>query len=151
MHIRRVTSHDARQLAELLNEIIAIGGTTAIKDPKSRDDMVSWIESNKANSAWFLAENDKGEVLGFQKISPYHSLPDEACSIATFARVGKAQLGIGSALFEQTQKAARDLGFAWINATIKAENSGGIAYYQSRGFEPYKRDAERVSTRFNLR
>ncbi len=151
MLVRRATSLDARTMAELLNEIIAQGGTTAMSKALSRSEMSDWIDSNMAQSAWHLAESDAGELLGFQKISPVEGLPQEACSIATFAKLGKTQLGIGSALFQATQKAAAALGFHWINATIRTYNEGGIAYYQSRGFEPYKRDDASVFMRYNLR
>jgi hypothetical protein len=31
------------------------------------------------------------------------------------------------------------LGYAWINANIRADNEGGLIYYQSRGFRDYDR------------
>ena len=33
----------------------------------------------------------------------------------------------------------RDHGYVWINAEIRADNTGGLIYYQSRGFEDYGR------------
>ncbi len=150
MHIRRAALLDARIMAELLNEIISHGGTTAMQTPLSSGDMKAKIGSNKAQSAWHLAENDAGELLGFQYVRPNPALPVEACDIATFARIGKTQLGIGSALFEATRNAASTLGYGWINATIRSYNEGGLAYYQSRGFEPYKRDGESVFMRYGL-
>ena len=63
----------------------------------------------------------------------------DAAEIATFTKIGKTGLGIGSALFRATEKAARGLGYTWINANIRADNAGGLAYYQSRGFEDYGR------------
>ena len=137
-------------MAELLNEIIAEGGITAMATPLSRDEMSSWIGSNIAQSAWHLAESASGELLGFQKVGPYESLPEGACSIATFAKLGKTQLGIGSMLFKSTREAAATLGYLCIDATIRTYNQGGVAYYQSRGFEPYKRDDVSVSMRYNL-
>jgi L-amino acid N-acyltransferase YncA len=44
-------------------------------------------------------------------------------------------LGIGSALFAATRKTAKALGYKWINANIRADNEGGLIYYQSRGFQ----------------
>jgi L-amino acid N-acyltransferase YncA len=64
-------------------------------------------------------------------------LPREAAEIATFAKPGNQGLGIGSKLFEATRKAAKALGYTWINANIRADNESGLAYYQSRGFEDY--------------
>jgi ribosomal protein S18 acetylase RimI-like enzyme len=77
--------------------------------------------------------------MGFQWIEPARYLPPEAAEIATFARMGHTGLGIGSKLFEATQSAAKALGYAWINANIRADNGGGLIYYQSRGFEDYGR------------
>ena len=37
-----------------------------------------------------------------------------------------------------TKKAARALGYAHIHAIIRADNAGGLAYYQSRGFEDFR-------------
>jgi GNAT superfamily N-acetyltransferase len=60
-----------------------------------------------ARSAWHVAENERGEILGLQWIEPHAGLPPEACSIATFVAPGRQQLGIGSALFPATERAAR--------------------------------------------
>ncbi|MCO4776856.1 MAG: hypothetical protein KC450_04780 [Lentibacter algarum] len=103
MHIRPASAVDARSLSELLNEIIALGGTTALKT-LTKADMISWIVSNPAEYAFLIAEDERGEALGFQAIGPRKTLPPEACDIATFTRSGKAQLGIGSALFSATEK-----------------------------------------------
>ncbi|MGX9352417.1 N-acetyltransferase family protein [Shimia sp. W99] len=139
LHIRRAGALDSGAMSDLLNEIIAIGGTTALTAPMSRDAFQAKMEKNAAHSAWHLAEDASGTLLGFQWIAPYPDLPPEACDIATFVCVGRTGLGTGSALFEATKTAARALGYDWINANIRADNSGGLAYYQSRGFEPYQR------------
>ncbi|WP_438990247.1 GNAT family N-acetyltransferase [Lentibacter sp.] len=149
MHIRPANAADARPLCELLNEIIALGGTTALK-PLNKADMITWIVSNPAQYAFLMAEDARGQALGFQAIGPRDTLPPTACDIATFTRSGKAQLGIGSALFKATEKQAHALGYQWINASILTHNTGGQAYYQSRGFEPYKHTTERVFMRFLL-
>lgn len=126
-------------MADLLNEVIAQGGTTALTSPVSASDIRAWMARHPDKSAWHVAEDADGRVQGFQWIESADYLPPEAAEIATFARVGKTGLGIGSALFEATKRAARDLGYKWINANIRADNTGGLAYYQSRGFEDYDR------------
>lgn len=149
MHVRPASRADARPLAELLGEIIAIGGTTAM-NRLSRAEMEAWIVSNPAQSTMMVAESEKGELLGFQSIAPHPNLPETACDIATFTRAGHARIGIGSALFEETGPAARALGFDWINAAIRPENTGGIIYYQSRGFERYGRSQDQILMRYDL-
>lgn len=137
IHIRPAGSLDASAMATLLNEIIAQGGTTAHTTVRSKQDMLDAMSACPERSSWLVAEDDAGDLLGFQLIEPYPPLPPEACDIGTFARLGLARSGIGSALFAETLKAAYRLGYDWINATIRADNTGGLAYYQSRGFEDY--------------
>ncbi|MBR9650395.1 GNAT family N-acetyltransferase [Thalassovita aquimarina] len=136
MKIRRATRLDTRQMADLLNGIIAAGGTTALTDPVTGDMLWDWIETGSDRAAWHVAEQD-GEIVGFQWIGPQDDLPEGACDIASFVRIGQTGLGIGSKLFDATQEAARDLGYAWINANIRADNDSGLTYYQSRGFRVY--------------
>lgn len=148
-------------MAELLNTIIEKGGTTAKTEKVSLTDLERYIRHYSGRNAWFLAEDDVGSVLGFQYIEPNESLPSDAADIATFVKIGETGHGIGSKLFERTKLAAHDLGYAWINATIRADNTGGLAYYQSRGFEDYATQenvklkdgscVSKIKKRFNLR
>lgn len=158
--IRRAGALDAGQMSELLNQIIQIGGTTAYTSAISRQDLAAKMARNADRSAWHLAEDDAGHLLGFQWIAPYPPLPDTAADIATFVRVGKTGLGTGSRLFQASTAAARALGYTWINATIRADNAGGLVYYQSRGFEDYHRQkdvllangqrVDKISKRYDL-
>lgn len=158
--VRRAGDLDAREMAELLNAIICKGGTTAFTLEIARDDILGWFHQASDRSVWHVAKDEGGAILGFQSIEPNPALPPEACDIATFVRMGQTGLGIGSRLFEASCAAARRLGYAWINATIRADNAGGLAYYQSRGFETYARHpdqrlsngliVDKISKRFDL-
>jgi L-amino acid N-acyltransferase YncA len=129
----------AADMASILNDIIAAGGTTALTKPVTSADMKQRLSDAPANAAWHVAERDDGFVLGFQWIEPADYLPAEAADIATFARIGHTGHGVGSSLFKTTRHAATTLGYRWINANIRADNTSGLAYYQSRGFEDYGR------------
>ena len=135
--IRTPIPLDHRPMANLLNEIIAEGGTTALTRPVTADDIAEWQNSAPGKSVWHVALDENGNVVGFQWIEPKPGLPPEAADIATFVQIGQTGLGIGSALFDATRAAAKSLGYSWINANIRADNEGGLIYYQSRGFEDY--------------
>lgn len=137
IHLRRAAPLDARAMAALLNAIIAKGGTTAMVSPVTPREVQSWMAA--PDSAWHLAEDSNGALKGFQYIEPHPDLPKGGVDVATFVRMGETGLGVGSALFEQTKQAARDLGYRHIHAIIRADNAGGLAYYQSRGFEDFRR------------
>ncbi len=136
--VRPAADMDARAIADLLNEVIAQGGTTAMTEPVDREAILGWMRADP-RSIWHVAETEEGELLGFQWVDPHTEKGADCAQIATFARVGKTGLGIGSALFEATRNAARAAGDTWINAEIRADNAGGLIYYQSRGFEDYGR------------
>lgn len=138
IEVRRASMLDASPLAELLNEITAAGGTTARTQPVTGADIADWMIHAPDHAAWHVAL-EGGAHRGFQCIEPHGGLPPEACDIATFVQMGRTGLGIGSALFTATAGAARALGYVWINANIRADNEGGLIYYQSRGFRDYGR------------
>jgi len=128
---------DADSMAKLLNEIIGIGGTTAMTRAVTGADISDWMGYSANRAAWHVALNDHEQVVGFQWVEPNETLPPQAVDIATFVQVGQTGLGIGSALFSATAEAAKKLGYVWINANLRADNEGGLTYYQSRGFRDY--------------
>lgn len=137
IHVRPAIQLDAPSMAKLLNAIIAAGGTTAMTNEVTGPDLAQWMAENDGQSAWHVAVDQTEEVVGFQWIAPHAGLPPDACDIATFVQVGQTGLGIGSKLFEATRRAAKSIGYTWINANIRADNEGGLIYYQSRGFVDY--------------
>lgn len=151
---------DQGSMARLLNAIIEKGGTTALTRPVTGRDIADWMAVQAPRSAWHVALDEAEQVVGFQWITPHENLPPEAVDVATFVALGQSGLGIGSALFDATRKAARDLGYQWINATIRADNEGGLTYYQSRGFRDWAYDegvrldsgliVDKISKRFDL-
>ncbi|MGC8201278.1 GNAT family N-acetyltransferase [Aliiroseovarius sp. PTFE2010] len=133
--VRRAGPIDAAAMFRLVNEIRAAFGTEAIVDPLPAEEIQRQIRLDR--SVWHQAEDGRGDVLGIQWIIPHSELGPRVASIATVTKVGRTGLRVGSALFERTERAARDLGYAWINAEIRADNRSGLIYYQSRGFEDW--------------
>jgi L-amino acid N-acyltransferase YncA len=136
---RPATTKDATAMAALLNEIIAIGGTTAYEEPFSGESMDDHYVSARNLIACTVAERD-GELLGFQGLfwpTDEDPFPMGWAFIATFARVGRTGGGVGRALFAATVKAARGAGVRTIDATIRGDNTSGLAFYGRMGFTDY--------------
>ena len=164
LSVRYATREDAAEMAELINTIIAIGGTTAYEEPFDEAAMDAAYISLPELVSCFVAETD-GEIVGFQGLmrsfDPDDPLPDGWATIGTFARVGQTQAGVGRALFEKTLAAARAAGIGVIDATIRADNTGGLAFYARLGFIDYGRlvgvplkngaPVDRVRKRFDIR
>ena len=134
MDIRPAQEGDAPALADLLNEIIARGGTTALEEPFTPEALADAMLTGPEVICCFVAQDGEGRLAGFQSLLRSAGLPDGVGDIATFSRVGSAQRGTGSRLFAATRQAARAKGLAAINATIRADNAGGLAFYGRLGF-----------------
>lgn len=160
--VRPARPEDAAEMAALLNAVIAQGGTTALEEPYSPERLTESYVTGPAVFCCFVARDEAtGSLEGFQTLGRQAGLPEGTGDIGTFARVGGTQRGIGTALFAATCDAARRLGLTGVNATIRADNSGGLAFYSRMGFAdhhvdpavPLKdgRPVDRISKRRSLR
>lgn len=133
--LRRATAADAAALADILTPIILAGGTTGIEDVLDPATLAHWFIDGPDVIACHLAESG-GLALGFQSLSRYGDLPKGWADIGTFARQRRG--GTGTALFAATRAAARSSGIITLNATIRADNAGGLAFYRRLGFRTYR-------------
>ncbi len=161
LRIRPANSADAAELAELLNAIIARGGSTALEEPFTPDRLdTTYLTGPKVLSCVVAVDSASGRLEGFQTLVREAHLPENWGDIGTFARVDGTQKGVGSALFAATCDHARERGLTAINAQIRTDNVGGLAYYGKMGFQDYKIDCavpladgtpvDRVSKRYSL-
>lgn len=158
--IRPATEADSDGMRLLLNEIIRVGGTTAITNELSSDEICEWFISGEHVVSCFVAIDANGAVAAFQSLSTYGNLPAGWVDIGTFTSSSKQKSGVGSALFARSREAASRQGFVAINASIRVDNDGGLAYYSRMGFNTYLveegdpreqgREFNRVHKRFDL-
>ncbi|NIA69844.1 GNAT family N-acetyltransferase [Pelagibius litoralis] len=135
--VRPAEESDVPALCDLLNEIIGIGGTTANEVPFTHGTFRDHFLGGADHISCLMVEDAAGSAAGFQILVRNSKLPDGWVDVATFARVHPKTRGAGTALFAKTVPLARGLGFAAINATIRADNTGGLAYYDKMGFRTY--------------
>ena len=152
LKIRDSRTGDAPELCDLLNAIIRIGGTTAFETPFGVALFTEQFLAGPRVMNCFVAEDERmGRLWGFQVLERDPELPADWADIATFARPEPKIPGIGAALFAATAKRARELGLRAINATIRADNRGGLAFYGKMGFEDYKMTQIRPAQGWNAR
>lgn len=149
--IRLAGTRDAAAMVALLNAIIAMGGTTAHRRPFDVDGMTRLYIAPPRAIACHVAERD-GAILGFQALewadptwTGANPLPPDWALIATFVAIGAQGAGVGGRLFEASLAAARAAGAVAIDATIRRENRGGLAYYTRMGFVDYCSDNEVIA------
>ena len=143
--LRPATSADAGVLAALLNQIIKTGGTTAHLNPFDAPRMLNHYIAPPLAISCTLAEFG-GTIAGFQALEwsdpnwpGPDSLPADWALIASFVDADFQGRGVGKALFTKTRAAAQSAGVRCIDATIRADNQGGLAFYTSLGFTDYSR------------
>ena len=135
--VREAIKYDSLKLREVLNEIILIGGTTAIEIPLSDSEFEDYFLCGPSFIYCNVATNRSAEILGFQSLSRHPKLANGWADIATFARMMPKTPGVGTALFNNTMLYARRIKLEAINATIRADNISGLSYYSKMGFVDY--------------
>ena len=145
INIRAAIPADADALAALLNQIIDAGGTTAHLNPFDATRMLNHYIAPPLAISCFVAQVG-GTIAGFQALEwsdpnwpGPDSLPADWALIASFVHADFQGRGIGKALFTKTLAAAQCAGARCIDATIRADNQGGLAFYTSLGFTDYSR------------
>ncbi|MEM7545840.1 MAG: GNAT family N-acetyltransferase [Pseudomonadota bacterium] len=134
--VRRAVQADAQALLTLLNGIIRRGGTTAMQYEWSIGEMTALI-ANPECLVNIAEDRDSGAMLGFQYIEPEDRLPKDMADIATFVAPDGTRSGVGRALTDMTCAEARSLGWRALDATIRADNPAGLAFYDAMGFRDY--------------
>lgn len=129
---------DMEPLRAILNDIIAAGGTTAYEQPFSPADFGEAFYHGPTHAAGFTVLDEHGAPAGFQHLARDPELPTGWLSIATFTRRNPRLPRAGRALFAATRDWCRAHGIDAIDATIRADNTGGLAYYAAMGFEDYR-------------
>ena len=133
--VRHAAPEDAPALADLLNAVIARGGTTARQTAFTPEALAEAdLDGPNVHVCFVAIDPATKRIEGFQTLGRNPQLPQDIGDIATFARVDGAKRGVGSALFTQMIEAARAHGLTAINATIRADNAGGLAFYAKQGF-----------------
>lgn len=152
--VRAARDEDADQMAAILNEIVSIGGLTSREGPFDGERIRREFISPPRGISCFVAAAGS-DVKGFQSLEwsdpdwpGEDRLPADWAFISTYVQSGHRRLGIGKALFGRTIAAADAAGVCFIDASIRLENAGALAFYDSLGFEDYRRIANTVSKRF---
>jgi L-amino acid N-acyltransferase YncA len=120
---------DAATMTALLNEVIAIGGTTAHQEEMT----VALLEEHYLTGADVLSAvvaEEAGRVAGWQSVGWWRG----EAHIGTFVQPGLQARGAGRTMFGLTCALLREKGVAKIVASIRADNGPGLAYYARIGF-----------------
>jgi ribosomal protein S18 acetylase RimI-like enzyme len=154
--VRPAEISDAEPMAELINKLIARGGTTAYRRPFDREGIVEYFIKPRYGISCAVAVEGV-DIVGFQALEwsdpdtpGPDKLPSDWAVVATYVALGQHGRGIGRKLLAATLDAARAAGVICIDATIRHENTGGLTYYDRMGFVDYRMGDDAVSKKLNL-
>jgi len=134
--IRPARLSDAQGMIDVLNPLIREGGTTAMPKELTVAEQEAFLSALTPRDACHVAV-DGDDVIGYQSIEAHSALPPHIAEIATFVRIGEKGRGVGSRLSAASFAAAAANGFTEINATIRADNFEGLAFYTKMGFRDH--------------
>lgn len=152
MKIRQVAMSDVQEISTFLEKLSSLGKRTSPSDP---DFVRSHYIEHPDNIQCAVAEDEHGAILGFQilKIATKGNIYGVDVGwgiIGTHVKPDAARQGVGKALFMATRKAALNASIQKIDATISAENSEGLAYYDAIGFRTYRAPDGKVCKCFEM-
>lgn len=142
-------------MTEVLNAVIALGGTTAQELPKSPSDVRrEYVDGPEVLSS--VAAEVEDRVIGWQSVELWQG----EAHIGSFVQPDFQAKGAGVRMFALTCEILRARGVGEILASIRADNVPGLAYYTRIGFVDFARDPDfalsdgrrvgRVHRRFTL-
>jgi L-amino acid N-acyltransferase YncA len=134
--IRKATVDDARQVADVMNSVIAEGKHTIFDRPFSVEEETKFISSLGSRSALHVAEI-AGKITGVQSIDLLTELATSVQHVATMGTwllLNYRGLGIGRSLAEESFRFARSHGYRKILIQVLADNHRALRFYRSLGF-----------------
>ncbi len=153
--VRDMQKEDVPRCVEIINHIIAVGGSTAYEEPYSESDFEAHYFEEPPVSNVVL---HNGTLVGFQAA---FDVGDGFYSIGTFTDRTSSIRGAGRAVFKKTLADCNERGGEAILAKITSDNSGGLAFYSKMGFVDWKSipndhtrpngtSVDRIVKRYNL-
>lgn len=133
---RPTTLTDISALCALQGRIVRIGGTTAREIALQEGPFAEAYLTGTDVICCHTAVLD-GRAVGFQSVGLNPALPPGWGDIGTFVDPDLQGTGAGQVLFAATLTAVRAAGLSTLNATIRADNVPGLAYYARIGFRDY--------------
>ena len=136
MVIRRATVNDAKQVADVMNSVIAEGRYTAFDRPFSEEEERDFICSLGTRSALHIAEID-GKIVGVQSIDLFSTFADSVSHVATMGTWLRSDFrghGIGRCLAAESFSFARKQGYRKVVIQVLADNERALRFYRSLGF-----------------
>jgi L-amino acid N-acyltransferase YncA len=137
IRIRDASAADLAVIAEIYRESVRTGISTYELEPPSDEEMASRFATiTGQNYPYIIAEDEKGQVLGYAYASPFRTRPayrylaEDSVYVAPDAR----GMGVGGTLLDALMSATASLGIRQMIAVIGGASPASIAVHEKAGF-----------------
>lgn len=147
--IRTIQEADIAQCLAIYNHYILNSTATYEEEALTLKSFAERVKSITTNYPWLVYE-EGGEILGYAYLnyfnprSAYRICADLSIYVAKQARTG----GIGSSLYQEIEKLAKNQGITKLVSLITDENSVSLRFHEKMGFKKAGH-LEGVAIKFN--
>jgi L-amino acid N-acyltransferase YncA len=138
VRVRTATSADLPEVLEIYNDAVLHTTATYDEEPRTLADRQAWLAEHKADGyPVFVAEDDRGRVIGWSSLSRYRDRRGYRFTTENSVYVGAGWRGqgVGRALMVPLIAGARERAFHVILAGIDATNEASLRLHAAFGFE----------------
>lgn len=139
--IREALEADLQVIADIYNEAVIAGGSTADLTARTLEQRREWVESHNPRHDFpvVVMENENGEVIGFGSLSRFHSRAgyDGVVELSYYVTASERCRGRGTEMVSWLIAKSKELGNRKVVAVIFSNNSGSIALMKHFDFTRY--------------
>jgi phosphinothricin acetyltransferase len=137
VNIRWAERQDVPGILEIYNEAVLNTTATADYEPQTLDKRLEWFDIRESGGYPILVAEERGRIVGWSSLSPYHSRPGYRFSaeISVYVAADWRGQGIGKLLLPPLLEAGIARGLHAIVASIDSENEASIRLHAAHGFD----------------
>jgi putative acetyltransferase len=137
VNIRAIKATDNKDLAEIVRTTLVEFGANhpgTVFFDSTTDALYELFQQPK--SAYFVAENDHGKIIGGGGIYPTEGLPPDTCELVKMYLLPEARgIGLGRKIIAMCLEKAVENGFSRVYLETMPELSLALKAYEKFGFE----------------
>ncbi|MGX7031132.1 N-acetyltransferase family protein [Vagococcus zengguangii] len=136
-NIRPVKLTDSVELAEIYNYYILETTSSFEVDAITEIEMAQRIAEITEAYPYFVAEGEKGEIIGYCHAKPFGKTVGYQFSVevTVYLKPNVKQKGVGTSLYQALEEQLQAQGIKTLIASVTAENHESILFHQKKGYQ----------------
>jgi len=137
MFIRPATTADLPAILAIYNEAVLNTTATADYEPSTLEARTLWYTERMQKGFPVFVAEERGEILGWSSLSPYHTRIGYRFSaeVSVYVAAERRGQGVGKQLLPPLIEAGRARGLHLLIASIDSENEASIRLHANNGFK----------------